>query len=856
MICISEFGYKILSIQAASIYECNLGVRDNLDSQKSMLTNSLFLDFLVENGLRIHNDESTRDVIVIRFGYGSRSYQEELKHLNNMKARAAPEDEEKVSKLIERAKANKDVFDKKSKQELRTLFYRDGVEVTYHTHNKSGEVIRSETIKYRMLYRTPGKAKKGECTFICDRLYKKAREFLYMGIQLPDEDAMITEIGAYSSLVTSTLVGRVMIKPEEILILKDFKSYMTRPVISIELDDENHCHAVHRDDYKLSNEIFDGQALIDTSIFPSWGDGYVLLRHHMTKAAAFHARIQDFFKDHFGDGYDSAEVVDMWGNKHLAKDIKLITTNNAVKWPKFGVSFEYWSDWVRKNGCLFSIVKTAHPSKLGDVQRMSYQMVNSLDISTIDSVMKTTDAYLVSLQKDNSEFLKYLEKNKNFSNDFEVLIALCEHNPKFVQSKYFRERKMTIINSYVMNLKSGKLIQNADNLVLVGNPYAMLMHSVGLNPEDDPTFSTEDDAIQCYTGRFDDGEYLAEFRNPFNSRNNLGYLHNHYHEYFERYFDFGKQIVAVNVIHTDFCDRNNGSDFDSDTIYTTNQPDIVKHAKMCVKNYPTIVNNIPKSSNHYHNTPENFALIDNILARSQLMIGLSSNLAQICLSYTYNFDDQKYDDYVCTLSVLAQASIDNAKRTYACDIASEVEAIKQDMNIGKNGYPEFWQIIRPEFKAVKHTKDGDIQLINSDLKCPMNALYHYRPRKNRSSAHTIPTEDFFIRYENRPKKRVCKKVEELIQKYAIDLNKYNRGEISGEESFMILENRFDEMISDIRNVHISTNYLGLMSYLIEQAFTSKVPNGNGKIYKNKAMLLKVLYEVNTKQFLSCFVKAP
>ena len=86
----------------------------------------------------------------------------------------------------------------------------------------------------------------------------------------------------------------------------------------------------------------------------------------------------------------------------------------------------------------------------------------------------------------------------------------------------------------------------------------MLLAAVGEDPERDPTFKHEDGCIQCYTNRFNYGEYLAEFRNPFNSRNNLGYLHNHYHRYFDRYFNFGRQIIAVNMIHTDFQDRNNG----------------------------------------------------------------------------------------------------------------------------------------------------------------------------------------------------------------------------------------------------------------------------------------------------------
>ena len=68
------------------------------------------------------------------------------------------------------------------------------------------------------------------------------------------------------------------------------------------------------------------------------------------------------------------------------------------------------------------------------------------------------------------------------------------------------------------------------------------------------------------------------------------------------------------------------------------------------------MNNIPKSKNKYDNTMLNYALIDNKLASAQLAIGESSNLAQLALSYSYNFDDKKYIDYVCILSVIAQVA--------------------------------------------------------------------------------------------------------------------------------------------------------------------------------------------------------
>ena len=223
--------------------------------------------------------------------------------------------------------------------------------------------------------------------------------------------------------------------------------------------------------------MFDGQALIDSSIFPSWGNGYILLRHHFCKMAAFNTNIQQFFKYYFGENYYSATVKDMFGVEHFVKDIELITTDNAMKWLKFDKSYEYWCDRVYENGCMFGIVKTAHESKLGEVQRMSYQMVNSLDEGIMPNVVKESVEYINKLKQDNSEFLKYLEKNKNFSNDYEVLIALCNQNPDFVRSSYFRRRKRKIIENYVLNMKSGRIIQNAENLVIVGSPYAMLLYA-------------------------------------------------------------------------------------------------------------------------------------------------------------------------------------------------------------------------------------------------------------------------------------------------------------------------------------------------------------------------------------------
>ena len=53
-----------------------------------------------------------------------------------------------------------------------------------------------------------------------EKIYDQVHDFLYMGITLPKERAPLVEIGAYSSLITSSSGGKIKILPEQILILK------------------------------------------------------------------------------------------------------------------------------------------------------------------------------------------------------------------------------------------------------------------------------------------------------------------------------------------------------------------------------------------------------------------------------------------------------------------------------------------------------------------------------------------------------------------------------------------------------------------------------------------------------------
>ena len=333
---LSKYGLKIKNFSCGALYEYNLGVREHLSYTNAMFTNSLLSYYLVENGLRVSKDGRTRDIIGINFDFGAKSYAETLKRVEHSieMEESQNNDPDRLAvlhDLKERVELNKDLYQKKSKEAIREEFYRNGVDVTYTTTNKQGEVVKAEKIHYRMLYRSTGKAKAGSCMFICEGLYKKAHDFLYMGIKLPKNNAPIVEASAYVSLVASSVVDRICINPKNILILEDVDSFFRTNVVSVETNQNKECFAKTIKDYQVKNTLFDGQALIDKSIFPSWGNGYILLRHHMCKTAAFKADIKAFFKDYFGEKYNQATVVDMFGNEHYAKDIQIITTNKTMK---------------------------------------------------------------------------------------------------------------------------------------------------------------------------------------------------------------------------------------------------------------------------------------------------------------------------------------------------------------------------------------------------------------------------------------------------------------------------------------------------------------------------------------------
>ena len=861
-----------------------------------------------------------------------------MAHLSVMSSKAETDEEKKrIQYLIEKTKDNKWKYQKKSKDEIREEFYVNGVPIEYKRLNRKTGEITSTTIRYKMLYRNASKAKVGLCNFINEELYDDAYDWLTMGLgaKLPKDNAKIVEISAYAPLTTSTIEDRFYMDVDDMLILEDQDSFFrtiaeivraeeyssTERVVDEEKTAKNKKAAilkgrvdiygnpiyktvykkvpcvkkkcvVNREETDVKNTLWDGMALIESDVMPNWCNGMVLLRNHFFKACAFRTYIQKFLYDYateHGIDYDTWELTDVFGRKHLAKNIKVITTDNAIKWKKFvdlmggtlSAAYDYWCDRVRADGCQWGCVKTDHPSKLsyqGDVQQLSYQMINTLPCTKeeIGELAKTSIDYVELLKNDNNEFVKYLKANATAVNHYDMLADLYEWNPEFANSRMWKVDKSKIISQYVFRLRKGKIVAPGDNLTVCGNPYALLLHTVGEDWRTDPTMKPEEGVIQCYTPKFADGEYLCGIRNPHNSANNIGYFKNVKHELMSKYFAFSNNIMAVNCIETDIQARMNGEDFDSDFNFVTNQPQMVEAARKAYSEYPTVVNEIPESGLTYRNELHEYARMDSAMQQAQRAIGGSSDSAQLAQSYMWSkvakgeFDDEYQQLYHNTviLAVLAQVAIDGIKRQYAVDANDEIARIRDmDCMKRKKDFPTFIKYThkiqmtkngeeRP-YDEIKKEKRSVAKRVDNRLVCPMNYLEEYLDKiQGASRGEVVDTSEFFVKIKGKANNRQMGKIREIVEEYDNFVKHYMMAYAEDKEmSISAIIEKTKEVLDTLGKLRINKV---TMNRLIETSLgimgKTKTELQYNEAVKYIRKTFNLLYHANKEMFLQNFIK--
>ncbi len=884
-----------------------------IKTRKAVLNDSLFLRYM-NNRIVRYSGDFCRDFIVVKFNYDAEYRIEST--------------EEKVTK-----------------HDLRKMFYKNGVNYTFEKKNRKGEIVERIPVHFKMLMRSTGKAKDGECVFIRDSLHHKAINFLTMGLyDLMDEQSKndpekvfkLVELSAYQTLTTATAKGYIQIPLENILVVKDeevFTNEMNAAIVKIEdkvyfkpeyeldfdsprleniinkkgftfdekkANEQNlklitektkdalkengfringkypgehklieytkkECVATRVSNAKIKNILWDGMGLIDENVFPQNMNGFIYCRAHFFKSCLFRGNIQKFFKDyckeHNLDYGTYITEADMFGRKLRLKDIKVIITDKSLKWlDKFDnmmggtkkKAYKYYYNYMKRFDDFFSIVKTAHPSHWGDLQLMAYQMDNSVPTTDKEVLGRITECgvnFCNDLKNSDTAYLEYLNKTSNDFNINELLIELVKWNPNFAKTEFFRTKKSKDISDFVKDCKEGRLPQVGDNLTIMDNPISLLMKAVGDKKFlDEGCFGLMEDGVQCYTPRFKDGERMAAFRSPHNSPNNIIHLYNVYPEKLIKYFpNIGKNVVVFNAIKTDTQARLSGHDCDSDFVYVTNQQDLADLARRAYTEYPTIVNDVDENgANNYHFTLEDYAEMDNQIADAQESIGISTDTAQLALSYYYDggMESRELEDCFIILSVIGQISIDLAKKCFDIDVVKEINRIRNLSCMKQNRIPQFFA----SNKKSRNNKVFEGKKVVS-MNCPMDIMAEIIEEnviKYADRESHLPLRDFWnhsvIAKGNRYKKdkfvegvRSYNKYDKWLEKHEVEMSK---------ETFFSLKNRnMTQFLAKVSKELDQETIMQLVIYATD--------DNNSDV---RATILNFLFKLHKDEFMNCFIK--
>ncbi len=584
------------------------------------------------------------------------------------------------------------IYDKKDKtviKEIQTQYHKKGEPKTIKTNAelrtelyKDGFICNG--IKYCRMKRSTGSARVGKCLFIREDLYEPILKFSSGGLKYNHGDPIdLAAYEGYIALPSSSIIDTISIKPENILLIDDYDSVFNEDVI--ETHDEDGWLKTTEKNCEIANTIWDGQSLMDISLFGDYSEyGMLLLRNLMFKSDCFNCNIQQWFKDN-----NITDVSQLNGKTRATRieDVKLITTPNSIKYLKFST----WDEWLDHLYSDFGIVK--HDKKThffgGRLVQTHYQLLNTLQMSK-DEVREFLQESLdfAQMLRDRPEVVRYYIKypdidemspmDRPMSSKNDVVYNLMCVNDNFTKTKYYQEFLIDLLRSYYKNLKNGHIYVNGNYSTLLGNPIEMLQQSIGKFEG-----KSQIGIGNIHSTRFEYNKTLLASRSPHVTIGNIWLPHNTENKLIDCYLNLTNEIVCINSIGENVLQRLSGADFDSDTVMLTDNEKLIRAAKRNYHLFKTPTSFVSSTKVKRYYTSEQQADLD--IKTSVNKIGEIVNLSQELNSLLWDkmYHGATYDDIkelyydICQLDVMSGIEIDKAKKEFIINNGKELDKLRE-----------------------------------------------------------------------------------------------------------------------------------------------------------------------------------
>lgn len=612
--------------------------------------------------------------------------------------------------------------------------------------------------KYVRYKRSSSSARSGHCLFIHEKLYSEMMNWSSCGLNCNQEKLATWE--SYISLTLSGIEHDFTLNKSSILIIRDRESsFPTDNSIIINRSDI---------DFSVSNEtlvsprthkIWDGQALLDESVFEALPESYtnssmLLLRGKFFKSCAFRTKLQKWFNDNH-----ITEISQLGGITTAQKitDIKLVITESSLKYLKFFKNIDNettlrnaFISWLNNSQISpsqkklqFGIVKSDHPTKYvgGSLVQTNYQMLNTIGFqpNEIQKLLSVNLHLIYDSNQDHTIFrdvflnLKAVtEKNENCDSiintrnshenhsnsnlaNYKTIIykKLLNANLSFSKTKNYIAWKKELLNSFVENCKKGKILIQGTYATLFGNPIEFLYATIHkeYDPSNNPVLTDSNNnpiytlnRNQIFCSHFDDNELVCGVRSPHITMGNLLLCVNcvpsssEIELYYQTYFSLSPEIVCINSINSDILQRLNGADFDSDQMLITNDSIICNAVARQYNLFKVPVNGIDEDSKP-RCALKDLSELDSTIATNRL--GEIVNLSQSYNTIFWNRFSNKITNpqVYSTENSLEDISIDAANiYTQICTLAilSNLEVDK-----AKHSYPYDFSSRLQELRELK-----------------------------------------------------------------------------------------------------------------------------------------------------------
>lgn len=546
-----------------------------------------------------------------------------------------------------------------------------------------------EGIKYVRFKRSSGSSRVGKCLFINERLYDAMHEWEMCGIQVDEgQDIDLAALEPYIALTLSSIIDTIEIKPENILVVDDYKSVFHERAIATRLVDGR--LVSKPEDVEISNSIWDGQSLMDRSLFGEYSNkGMLLLRARFFKSCCFNANIQQWFADH---GIKKISQLNGYTRAKKIEDVKLITTPSSIKYLKFG-TLDQWLDILETT---FGVVKYEKKTHFfdGRMVQTHYQLINTLQMTyeeveqfikpSLDyaKMIKTDPAVLrhqISYQYQSPDDTFY---TKAVTSKNDIIYRLLGMNDRFAKTKMYRNFCNDLIKSFIKNLRCGHVLVRGNYSTLCGNPIEMLKMAIG---QFDGKSVIETGTVHCEM--FENGKELLGSRSPHVTIGNILVTKNVIRPEIARYMNPTNEIVYVNSIQENLLERLSGADFDSDTMMLTDNEILVTAAKRNYDNFPVPTKLVESAKRKRKYTNREKADLD--IKTSVNKIGEIINLSQELNSILWDrinkgasIEDvmELYCD-ISQLDVMSNLEIDSAKRENPANNTRELQLLKKKYDV-------------------------------------------------------------------------------------------------------------------------------------------------------------------------------